>query len=148
MQKPSLTSSDLEAGEAVPEKEKKVTHLVSIKTGQAMTIQNTDRVDSYHGAALNCIMHHPGFDPVCLNRWFLDTAYLQYRQQYGGRGQNASPNKKYRHTAYRRLTRWCWGHLGHMVRVPLSAQGSLHVQTEHVLFVSSRRPFHLKTVFI
>ncbi|XP_022111714.1 uncharacterized protein LOC110990950 [Acanthaster planci] len=77
--------------------------------------------DSYDGAALNCITHHPGFEPVCLNRWFLDTAYLWYRQQCGGRGQNAPPNKKYRHTAYRQLTQWFWGHLRRMVHVPLLA---------------------------
>ena len=30
-----------------------------------------------------CITEHNGFDPVCLNVWVLQTAYFQYRQQYG-----------------------------------------------------------------
>ncbi|XP_038070476.1 cyclin-dependent kinase 10-like isoform X2 [Patiria miniata] len=43
MQKPSKTSSEHDTREADPEKEKRVT-LISIKTGQAMTIPNTDRL--------------------------------------------------------------------------------------------------------
>ena len=29
-----------------------------------------------------CVTLHPGFEPVCLNEYVLDTAYYQYRQQY------------------------------------------------------------------
>ncbi|XP_069108909.1 uncharacterized protein [Argopecten irradians] len=32
---------------------------------------------------LKCILDHPGFNPVCLNV-YLETAYYQYQQQYGG----------------------------------------------------------------
>ena len=32
---------------------------------------------------LSCITHHPGFQSVCLDRYVLETAYYQYRQQYG-----------------------------------------------------------------
>lgn len=32
---------------------------------------------------LKCISEHPGFEPVCLNTYVLQTAYYQYRQQYG-----------------------------------------------------------------
>ena len=32
-----------------------------------------------------CITEHEGFDAVCLNRWVLQTAYYQYKQQYGRR---------------------------------------------------------------
>ena len=28
---------------------------------------------------------YKGFDAVCLNRWVLQTAYYQYKQQYGRR---------------------------------------------------------------
>ena len=31
----------------------------------------------------SCITEHEGFGAVCLNRWVLQTAYYQYRQQYG-----------------------------------------------------------------
>lgn len=37
------------------------------------------------GAA--CITLHPGFEAMCLNPLFLQTAYYMYRQQYGGRAQ-------------------------------------------------------------
>ena len=29
-----------------------------------------------------CITQHPGFHPVCINRWVLQTAWYQYKQQY------------------------------------------------------------------
>ena len=32
-----------------------------------------------------CICEHPGFHPVCLDRYVLQVAYYQYRQQYGER---------------------------------------------------------------
>ena len=31
----------------------------------------------------SCITESEGFDAVCLNQWVLQTAYYQYRQQYG-----------------------------------------------------------------
>jgi len=30
-----------------------------------------------------CITESEGFEAVCLNQWVLQTAYHQYRQQYG-----------------------------------------------------------------
>lgn len=30
-----------------------------------------------------CITHHPGFQTVCLDRYVLDTAYLQFKQEHG-----------------------------------------------------------------
>ena len=32
---------------------------------------------------VECITTHPGFEGACLNIWALETAYKQYRQQYG-----------------------------------------------------------------
>ena len=29
-----------------------------------------------------CITQHPGFHPVCINRWVLQVAWYQYKQQY------------------------------------------------------------------
>jgi hypothetical protein len=36
---------------------------------------------------LEWITKHPGFASVCLDVWVLQTAYLQYRQQYNQRLQ-------------------------------------------------------------
>ena len=41
-----------------------------------------------------CITEHEGFDAVCLNRWVLQTAYFQYRQQYGNHHED-TPIHKY-----------------------------------------------------
>ena len=44
----------------------------------------------------SCITEHERFD-VCLNRWVLQTAYFQYRQQYGNHHED-TPIHKYMHT--------------------------------------------------
>jgi len=66
-----------------------------------------------------CIVNHPGFHAVCLNVWVLQTAWFQYKQQYGKEAYDGPEFKKNRHIAYRQLVRWCWGSLGKEVRVPL-----------------------------
>lgn len=66
----------------------------------------------------NCITQHPGFSAVCLNKWVLQTAWYQYRQQYNN-AYEGPDHKRYRHIAYRQLARWCWGWLGKEVRVIL-----------------------------
>ena len=33
--------------------------------------------------AISCITDHEGFQPVCLDRWVLQAAYLNYRYHYG-----------------------------------------------------------------
>ena len=33
-----------------------------------------------------CITQHPGFQAVCLNKWVLQTAWYQYKQQYSQSG--------------------------------------------------------------
>ena len=91
---------------------------------------------------VNCITEHPGFDGVCLNVWVLQTAYSQYRQHYDTTASSTALHeyvktgvclcvllavffiyllcfRKYRYTAYRQLTRWCWGWLGRDIRVIL-----------------------------
>ena len=65
-----------------------------------------------------CITQHPGFQAVCLNRWVLQTAWYQYKQQYS-RSYEGPQHKLNRHMAYRQLVRWCWGILGKEIRVPL-----------------------------
>ena len=32
---------------------------------------------------ITCIIAHPGFPPACLNKYVLQIAYYQYKQQYG-----------------------------------------------------------------
>ena len=45
-------------------------------------------------SSLDCITSHPGFGTVCLDKWVLETAYYQYRQQYGDGGrQDATENQ-------------------------------------------------------
>ena len=65
-----------------------------------------------------CITQHPGFHPVCINRWVLQTAWYQYKQQYK-ESFDGPEDKLYRHIAYRQLARWCWGILGKEIRVVL-----------------------------
>ena len=47
-----------------------------------------------------CITQHPGFHPVCINRWVLQTAWYQYKQQYK-ESLDGPEDKLYRHIAYR-----------------------------------------------
>ena len=54
-----------------------------------------------------CIKQHPGFEAVCLNVWVLQTAWLQYKQQYGSFTYEGPEHKKNRHIAYRQVVRWC-----------------------------------------
>jgi len=67
----------------------------------------------------SCITSHPGFLAVCTNHWVLQTAWHQYKQQYGNNAYEGPDYKRNRHIAYRQLVRWCWGHLGKEVRVVL-----------------------------
>ena len=66
----------------------------------------------------SCITQHPGFHPVCINRWVLQTAWYQYKQQYK-HPYDGREDKLFGHIAYRQLTRWCWGILGKEIRVVL-----------------------------
>ena len=65
-----------------------------------------------------CITQHPGFQAVCLNRWVIQTAWYQYKQQYH-QPYDGPQHKLSRHIAYRQLVRWCWGVLGKEIRVSL-----------------------------
>ena len=66
----------------------------------------------------SCITLHPGFSAVCLNRWVLQTAWYQYRQQYS-ECYDCPEHKLNSHIAYRQLVRWCWGIIGKEIRVVL-----------------------------
>ena len=41
------------------------------------------KVDELGDTSVLCITQHPGFQSVCLDVWVLQTAYFQYRQEYG-----------------------------------------------------------------
>ncbi|XP_038062598.1 P2X purinoceptor 7-like [Patiria miniata] len=68
---------------------------------------------------LSCFKDHPWYEATCLNPGTLETAYYQYRQQYGARAVEGDRASKYRHVSYRQVVRWCWGFLGRQNRVPL-----------------------------
>ena len=46
-----------------------------------------------------CIVQHPMFEAVCLTVWVLQTAWLQYKQQYGSSAFEGPEHKKNRHIA-------------------------------------------------
>ena len=76
-------------------------------------------LQAVEGNEPTCITLHPGFAAVCLNIYVLQTAWYQYRQQYGTKAYEGPEHKKNRHIAYRQLVRWCWGVLGKEIRVVL-----------------------------
>jgi len=78
------------------------------------------KVAEAENTQFSCITDNPGFKAVCLNRWVLEAAWYQFRQQYGT-NNNIPEHKRNRHIAYRQLVRWCWGVLGKEVRVVLPA---------------------------
>ena len=53
-------------------------------SGECICCCEVDKVVSkMEETGASCITEHEGFGAVCLNRWVLQTAYFQYRQQYG-----------------------------------------------------------------
>ena len=99
-----------------------------------------------------CITQHPGFSAVCLNRWVLQTAWYQYKQQYA-HAYKGPDHKQKRPIAYRQLARWCWGLLGKQIRVVLPSCGhTFHPQESKKIlclkdfdFPTSRQPKCPKT---
>ena len=66
-----------------------------------------------------CVTDNPGFKMGCLDRWVLQIAWLQYKQEYGRSAYEGPEHKVNRHVAYRQFVRWCWGVLGRDIRVVL-----------------------------
>lgn len=81
-------------------------------------LEKNQKVSEVENIQIRCITDNPGFKAVCLNRWVLEAAWHQYRQQYSA-DNNIPEHKKHRHIAYRQLVRWCWRVLGRDVRVVL-----------------------------
>ena len=79
-----------------------------------------DIIRKYNSTATSqiiCITKHPGFQSAVLDPWTLQIAYSAYRQAHGM--MRAPPHRKMRYSAYRQLTRWCYGYLGKSIRVVL-----------------------------
>ena len=51
-------------------------------------------VDKLEGTGALCITEHEGFNAVCLNIWVLQTAFFQYKQQYGRHSEKLELNKE------------------------------------------------------
>ena len=64
--------------------------------------------------------HYSGFHAVFINRWLLQFAWYQYKQQYKAT-YDGRKDKLFWHMAYKQLTLWCWGILGKEIRVVPSA---------------------------
>ena len=98
-----------------------------------------------------CITEHPGFQPVCLDLWVLQTAYRAYREHYGHDSRPIHELvinnlimrfynimfkysflhcRRFRFTAYRQLVGWCWGWVGKNVRVILPSCAVLKIRNE------------------
>ncbi|XP_015754353.1 PREDICTED: uncharacterized protein LOC107334001 [Acropora digitifera] len=79
------------------------------------------RQDLQDDETLKCITEHPGFQPVCLEKWSLRLAALKYKtkakQHYKQKGNEES---FLRSVAYRQFSRLVYGFLGHR-RIPLPA---------------------------
>ena len=66
-----------------------------------------------------CVTDKPGFHTVCLNRWVLQVAWLQYKQEHGSRAYQSPKHWIFWHVTYSQLVRWCWEVIGKDVRVVL-----------------------------
>lgn len=89
-----------------------------------------EQVKKERGDEYPCIIGHPGFETVCLDKYVLKTAYLAYRQEYGHYQDNDN-HARYRYTAYRQLVRWCFGYLGKEIRVPLPSCAVNRIREEY-----------------
>ena len=65
----------------------------------------------------DCITGNPGFHTVCKDRWVLQAAWLDFKQQHGSTAYEGHEHKISRHCTYRQLVRWCWGVVGKEKRV-------------------------------
>ena len=54
--------------------------------------QLVQKTDDFEGE-IDCVTDHTGFNSICLERWVLETNYMQYCQHYGHERQDATQNK-------------------------------------------------------
>jgi len=86
----------------------------------AIVVNKNDRSAEKRGIPSPiCMTQNPGFLVVCTDLDVLETAWFQYKQQYGG--DDGPEHKRLRHIAYRQFVRWCWGWLGRHLCVVIPA---------------------------
>lgn len=66
---------------------------------------------------VECVTRAYGFEAVCIQRDVLDVSYTFYARLPGPH----VPNRRYRYTAYRQLSRWLHGRMGRHHREVLPA---------------------------
>lgn len=75
--------------------------------------------DLPEGTTIKCITDHPGFKPVCLEKWSLRMAADKFRTKTKQRYQQTGTEESYlRSVAYREFSRLVYGFLGNK-RIPL-----------------------------
>nr|XP_055035662.1 P2X purinoceptor 7-like [Misgurnus anguillicaudatus] len=77
----------------------------------------------------NCMTHHPGFEPNCLNPYTLQNIHNIYSADYGPL-RRRTEEEGYRFLAYRSFVSWCWGYLGRHVRVVIPSCVVLRIRQE------------------
>ncbi|XP_063072441.1 P2X purinoceptor 7-like [Engraulis encrasicolus] len=78
---------------------------------------------------ITCMTEHPGFHPVCLNLYVLQTIYNIYKYDYGPL-RHFTEEQRFRHLGYRSFVSWCWGYLGRSRRVVIPACVVLRLRRE------------------
>ncbi|XP_067026635.1 uncharacterized protein [Acropora muricata] len=86
--------------------------------------------DLGEGATVDCITSHPGFAPVCLQKWSLRLASDRYRtSEKKIYRQTGSEDGFLRGIAYREFTRMVHGFLGIKTRIPQPACAYSSIRT-------------------
>lgn len=79
--------------------------------------QETNIVDGkIEEAGIQCITHHEGFEPNCLNIHVLETSFYEYLENNGPLEEHELIHNVYRYISYRRFTRWIYRVLGKKMR--------------------------------
>ncbi|XP_065126270.1 P2X purinoceptor 7-like [Paramisgurnus dabryanus] len=93
----------------------------------------------------SCMIHHPGFEPNCLNPYTLQNIHNIYSTDYGPL-RRRTLEEGYRYTAYRSFVSWCWGYLGRHNRVVIPSCVVLRIRLEFPdqagRYVCFRPPLH------
>ncbi|KAI2645893.1 P2X purinoceptor 7 [Labeo rohita] len=76
------------------------------------------------------MVHHPGFEPNCLNPYTLQNIYNIYRSDYGPIRHRAK-EKQFHFLSYRSFVSWCWGYLGRHVRVVIPSYVVARIRQEY-----------------
>ncbi|XP_067249069.1 probable inactive protein kinase DDB_G0270444 [Chanodichthys erythropterus] len=94
-----------------------------------MEIPKVGRRMNQVSGPLKCIIHHPGFEPNCLNPYTLQNILNIYKADYGPLRRKTEA-ARYRYLAHRSFVSWCWGYLARNIRVVLPSCVVLRIQQE------------------